>query len=555
VRLRSFLIRSGGRGIAVVAVMGILSGLASSAFVAVVNAALHARSGYLLALGFALIALVRVGTNVLSQWYVIKFAQKSILELSEGLARRVIETPFRTLESIGPSRIMTTLTDDVGTLATALTSVPLIVTNGAILLGCTFYLAWLSGTAALVLMAFGAVGGVGYKLFTRNASAHIVEARLERDTMFRLFRSLTEGIKEIKMNRARSARFIDKDFADSVQRLRRLNLAAMRRYLLADAWAQCMFFLIMGVMVFALPRLQPIPVAALTGYAFVALYAMTPIWGFIGALPAFQRGEAALARIEEVGLSLTSGSTDISPDDHRAIAGAAIEMHQITFSYPATNGSTGFTLGPIDVSVRPGELLFIIGGNGSGKSTFVKLLTGLYAPDAGEIRLNGEPVTVDKRARYREQFSAVFSDFYLFDNLAGIGGEDVDAMAASYLQLLGLQDKVSVKNGVLSTTQLSQGQRRRLALLTAYLENRPVYVFDEWAADQDPAYREIFYARFLPELKARGKTVVVITHDDRYFSLGDRVIKLEYGQVSSDDHQLGPSGPAEPLRQLAPNPL
>jgi putative ATP-binding cassette transporter len=534
VKLISFLLRSGGRGVFLVAVTGILSGLASSAFVAIVNTALHQRDGYLLILGFALIALLRVGTNVLSQWYVIKFAQQAILDLSDKLARRVVETPFRTLESVGPPRIMTTLTDDVGTLSAALTSIPAVVTNGAILLGCTFYLAWLSWSAALVLTAFGLMGGLGYKFFTRKAAGPIAEARLERDTMFRHFRTLTEGIKEIKMNRARSHRFLDLDLPESMQRLRTLNLSAMRHYLVADTWAQLMFFLIMGVMLFALPRLDHIPIESLTGYAFVALYAMTPIWGFIGALPTFHRGEAALVRIEEIGLSLNGANTDIAPAGERAAAGALIEMDQVTFAYEAVNGSGGFMLGPVDVTVQPGELVFIIGGNGSGKSTFVKLLTGLYPPESGEIRINGQPVTDETRAIYREQFSVVFSDFFLFDNLTGIGGDDVDTQAATYLTLLGLTHKVSVQNGVLSTTALSQGQRRRLALLAAYLENRPVYVFDEWAADQDPAYREIFYAKFLPELKARGKTVVVITHDDRYFHLGDRVIKLEYGKIADN---------------------
>jgi putative ATP-binding cassette transporter len=188
-------------------------------------------------------------------------------------------------------------------------------------------------------------------------------------------------------------------------------------------------------------------------------------------------------------------------------------------------------LGPINLTLRPGELVFIIGGNGSGKSTFVKLLTGLYPPDSGEITVNGRPLNESVREDYRQQFSAVFSDFYLFDTLAGLGGHDLDQKAQSYLRLLGLDDKVHVEHGVLSTTALSQGQRRRLALLAAYLEDRPVYVFDEWAADQDPVYRQIFYSKFLPELKALGKTVVVITHDDRYFYLGDRVIKLEYGKI------------------------
>lgn len=518
-----------------VAGLGILSGLASSAFVAVVNMALHRHNEAALIAGFAGITLLRVGANLLSQWYVINFAQQAILDLCDELSRRVVATPFRTLERVGPARIMTTLTDDVGTLSAALTSIPSVVTNGAILIGCTVYLAWLSWTAALVLAACGAIGSLGYKLFTRRAAAPIAAARAEREVLFRHFRTLTEGIKEIKMNRARSTRFIDTELAGSINRVRQLNLAAMRQYLAADAWAQLMFFFIMGIMLFALPSLNHIPIDSLTGYAFVALYAMTPIWGFIGALPTFQRGEAALARFDETGLSLT-GATDVAPETPRASNGAAIELRGVTFAYErGPDGTAGFVLGPIDVSLAPGELVFIIGGNGSGKSTFVKLLTGLYAPDSGDITLNRQPVTADTRATYREHFSAVFADFFLFDNLTGQHGEDLDGKAQSYLRLLDLDRKVSVRDGALSTTALSQGQRRRLALLAAYLEDRPVYVFDEWAADQDPVYREIFYSRFLPELKARGKTVVVITHDDRYFHLGDRVIKLEYGKIAMGD--------------------
>lgn len=515
-----------------VTLLGIASGLATSAFVAVVNIALHQQRGGLLIASFAGIAVVRVAANLLAQWYVINFAQQAILDLCDELSRRVVATPFRTLERVGAARIMTTLTDDVGTLSAAFTSIPSVIINGAILIGCTAYLAWLSWTAALVLAVCGALGAFGFKLFTRRAASPIAAARAERDVLFRHFRTLTEGIKEIKLNRARRTRFIDSDLALTIERVRRLNLAAMRNYLAADGWAQLVFFLVMGVMLFALPNLSDIPVESLTGFAFVGLYAMAPIWGFLNAMPTFQRGSAALARFEETGLSLTS-TEDTVPTPPRSLGGAAIELRGVTFEYEASaDGSAGFVLGPVHVSLAPGELVFIIGGNGSGKSTFVKLLTGLYAPDSGEITLNGAPVTDGARGSYREHFSTVFSDFFLFNDLTG-HGDDLDRKAESYLKLLDLDRKVSVRNGVLSTTALSQGQRRRLALLAAYLEDRPIYVFDEWAADQDPVYREIFYARFLPELKARGKTVVVITHDDRYFHLGDRVIKLEYGRIAA----------------------
>jgi putative ATP-binding cassette transporter len=533
VKLIAFLFQTNGRGILVVTLAGILSGAASSLFVAMVNASLHRPDHVLLAIGFGVVVAVRISANIFSQWFLVRFAQTSILELCDTMCRRVLDTPFRTLERVGPSRIMTTLTDDVGTLTGALQAIPSVITNAAILLGCTVYLAWLSWKAALVLAGFALIGAVGYRILTRRAARPIAEARAERETLFRTFRTLTEGIKELKMNRTRRQAFLDTDLTGTTHRLRRINLSATRHYLFADAWAQIMFFGIMGVMLFALPSLEQIPLESLTGYVFVALYAMTPLWGFMGALPIFHRGDAALTRINDLGLSLMQRPAHEGiATEPATVPGASIEMRDVTFTYNSmASGTEGFSLGPVSMAVHSGELVFVIGGNGSGKSTFVKLLTGLYAPDSGEITINGRPVGMESRDGYREHFSAVFSDFFLFENLAGASREDLDLHAQSYLRLLGLDHVVHVQDGVLSTTALSQGQRRRLALLNAYLEDRPVYVFDEWAADQDPAYRQIFYSKFLPELKARGKTVVVITHDDRYFYLGDRIIKLEYGKI------------------------
>jgi len=190
-----------------------------------------------------------------------------------------------------------------------------------------------------------------------------------------------------------------------------------------------------------------------------------------------------------------------------------------------------FIVGPISFCIHPGEMIFITGGNGSGKSTLAKLLTGLYVPDSGVIRWNGVTVTNENRDDYRQLFAVVFFDFFLFETLLGLESPDLDARAAAYLEALELQHKVQIKDGILSTTSLSQGQRKRLALLTAYLENRPIYVFDEWAADQDPTFKEVFYRKIAPELKAQGKTVVIITHDDRYFHLADRHFEMREGKL------------------------
>jgi putative ATP-binding cassette transporter len=83
-----------------------------------------------------------------------------------------------------------------------------------------------------------------------------------------------------------------------------------------------------------------------------------------------------------------------------------------------------------------------------------------------------------------------------------------------------------VKDGRLSTTRLSAGQRRRLALLQVFLDRRPVVALDEWAAEQDPIFRRVFYTELLPELQRRGATVVAITHDDRYFHIADRCVTV-----------------------------
>jgi putative ATP-binding cassette transporter len=206
----------------------------------------------------------------------------------------------------------------------------------------------------------------------------------------------------------------------------------------------------------------------------------------------------------------------------------------VTHSYRKETEDETFTLGPIDLALHPGECVFLIGGNGSGKTTLAKLLTGLYFPDAGEIRLDGRPVGEAERESYRQLFSTVFSDFHLFERLHGIEASRTDGPARQYLERFHLERKVRIEGGAFSTLDLSQGQRKRLALLAAYLEDRPIYLFDEWAADQDPAFKEIFYRQLLPELKARGKAAIVISHDDRYFGVADRVVKLEDGRLVRD---------------------
>jgi len=250
-----------------------------------------------------------------------------------------------------------------------------------------------------------------------------------------------------------------------------------------------------------------------------------------------------MQKLERLGLTLHEG--DASEKITRQLkAGASwqsVELVGVTHTYNREGEPGGFVLGPIDLTLEPGELLFITGGNGSGKTTLAKLLLSLYIPEEGEIYLDGKVLTDETREQYRQLFSAVFSDFFLFESLFGLDSVHLDANARKYLTQLQLDHKVKVEDGVLSTVDLSQGQRKRLALLTAYLEDRPIYLFDEWAADQDPLFKEIFYYQLLPELKARGKALIVISHDDRYYQVADRVIKLESGKLQQAEIIAAPA--------------
>jgi putative ATP-binding cassette transporter len=257
------------------------------------------------------------------------------------------------------------------------------------------------------------------------------------------------------------------------------------------------------------------------------------IMGLLGAIPTMGQATVSLRKVEQLGLRLATTDAAENRDSFSA-SWSHLELRDVTHTYHNEKEDDEFVLGPLNLSFRPGELVFVVGGNGSGKTTLAKLVTGLYLPESGQIVLDGETITEANRDAYRQQFSAVFSDFYLFEQLLGLGDASIDDEASEYIRRLQLDHKVKVQDRKLSTTKLSLGQRKRLALLTAYLEDRPIYVFDEWASGQDPMFKQFFYLHLAPELKARGKTVIIISHDDRYYHLSDRLIRLENGQIEFD---------------------
>jgi putative ATP-binding cassette transporter len=208
-----------------------------------------------------------------------------------------------------------------------------------------------------------------------------------------------------------------------------------------------------------------------------------------------------------------------------------IALRGVRFRYLDQTGQPLFAVGPIDLDIRAGELLFIVGGNGSGKSTLLKLLTGLYPPEDGELRLDGRRLWPTDLTRYRSLFATVFTDFHLFRRLYGIPNLD-PAEVNRWLAELDIADKTRYTEQGFTNLDLSTGQKKRLAIAAALLKERPICVFDEPAADQDPAFRRRLYEELLPRFRADGRTLIVVSHDDRWFHVADRVLEMRDGQLA-----------------------
>lgn len=479
---------------------------------------------------FALVVASVLAFNLVSRLLLIRVGQRTEYDLRMHLVRRVLATPLRKLEQIGASRIVGVLTQDIQNIGMVSSMLPNLCVNAAMLAGCLAYLAWLSLPLLGFLLIFLAVTIVINNLLHRRANRLMVAAREKFDVLMRHFTALNEGIKELKLHDARARSFLSEAMEPTTVVLKESNTKAMDGYALANVWSQVLFFIFIGLMIYGLPRMQEVSPALLTSYTLTIFFLRAPLVALVDMLPNLGRAGVALTKLEKLGISL-SGLGNASDRMVKAPPCRRLDLQKITHSYYREQEDDNFTLGPIDFTLKTGELVFLVGGNGSGKTTLAKVLCGLYPPERGNIRMDGKLVADHNWDEYRQLFSVVFSEFFLFESLLGLASSELDAQAREYLRLLQLDRKVRVEKGVLSTTELSRGQRKRLALLTAYLEDRPFYIFDEWASDQDPYFKSIFYRQLLPELRARGKGVLVISHDIHFHDVADRIVRLDYGKL------------------------
>jgi len=470
--------------------------------------------------------------NVVGSYMITDITQNKIKDLRISLAEKIFNTSYEELEKIGKSRLIEHLHQVVRIIAVNIESMPSLITKIVTIMGLAVYLFWISAKLFVVFIIFCALGSVFYLwpmvLYQKYVGQRIdAEANVSKEIL-----SLVEGVKELKLSTISQKFFLSNYYVPTLNWLAKIVSKARLIDYSLRRWGELIAFLGAATVIFVLPFTGIVKFDEILRFAIVLLLLIDPLVSVINfAYFNLQEMEIAFKKLYSIGLN----PQEKYQDDQRILGNLAIpptiQLNNIKYQYSAQNEADHFQLGPLDLVFSAGKITFITGGNGSGKSTLAKILCGLYRPTNGDIFCNKDRITDENRSSFSELFAVVFFDFYLFDALMQQVDSKQHEKALSYLYKLKLSNKVKIENGKFSTIGLSQGQRKRLALLNAFMSDKPIYMFDEWAADQDPDFKDVFYNEIIHELKAEGKSVICITHDEKYFNKADVLYHLVEGRV------------------------
>ena len=485
-------------------------------------------------LRLAFMFLVTVALFALSQQAVTAIVAREVEAMIDrmrlAMVKDIRRSDIQTIDSIGRAPLYAALTQDAQTISRSL---PLLVIGSqqmAMLVFVCLYLAWLSMTAFVMAAGF-TLFAIGLHLQRMTALGLATrEVMAQEGQLFGGLSGLLRGLKEVRLNELRGEQVVGELAAVSAH-ARAAKTAIKARWAVESALIQLVFYLLVGLMVFVVPIFTSEFHQSVVQATTAVLFLIGPIGMIAQAIPAVGDAQHSLQEMQGLQQRLRQALADGVDESAEPLSAAVqdVTLEGIRYRYPSEHGDSGFAVGPLNARFRCGQITFITGGNGSGKSTMMRLLTGLMHPQQGALQVNGEALRPEQMQAWRDQISAVFADYYLFRRLYGVAPEAL-ARAEALLQKLEMADKVHIRDGAFTTVDLSAGQRKRLALVVAELEDKPVLILDEWAADQDPHFRKLFYEELLPSFRARGKMVICVTHGDRWFDLADQILAMNEGQ-------------------------
>jgi putative pyoverdin transport system ATP-binding/permease protein len=519
-------------------VMALVSGAANGVLLAIINVASEHATESEVSLRFFLLFITSLATFVYAKKYVMNEATVLVEQVLQRVRLRITDkirrTDLRFIEGLGAGDLFTTLSHDTDVISQSAIVLIGAAASISMVLASLAYIAYLSVAAFVITIASISLGIILYGMHRKGLIEDYHLSIKMEGYFFDALGHVLKGFKEIKVNRRRSDD-VFRNVTEISQETERVKIRTGLKSTVDYIFSQTFYYTLIGIVIFVMPMVSATHSLVVMRLTAAILFIIGPLDLIVGSFPLLGRSTVAVQNLRRIEAEVDNALSKevITEIEMGSLFSnfSSIEFVKLGYRYDSSDGQTGFAVGPLNLELRRGDLLFIVGGNGSGKSTFLKTLTGLYAPSSGEVRVDGRVVVSEERSEYRELFSIIFGDFHLFDKFYGL--QDVDEKrVAELLDLMQLSHKTKYKDGKFSTVELSTGQKKRLAMITALLEDKPIYVFDEWAADQDPEFKDFFYNKLLLKLKEQGKTVVVVTHDDRYFHLPDKLIKMEYGEIA-----------------------
>ena len=520
-------------------VMACTSGLSNGSLLAIITFAAKAvsRDSDGGSFRYLILFIISLLSFIMGKRYALKHAtiiiEGLIKKVRTRITNKIRQSELLFFENIEKSHIYTRINQDTNFISQSALLIINSCQSALILVFCLFYIAWLSKVAFFITVGAIIAAVIIYLMYRKEVN-HLLQEITDKET--ELFDSLThivDGFKELKVNRRKSDHVFThfKDISDSTEKIKiKTGIAFVTDFV----YSQTFFYILIAILVFLLPMFIDTYSEVIIKLVMAVLFIIGPVEMVVGVIPVLARANVAVGNLYKLE-ELIDKEGGIIPQTEQAPfqpieSFREIRIDKATFNYKDKDEKVLFHLGPIDLSIKSGEIVFLVGGNGCGKSTLLKLLSGLYYPSSGALYLDDDVLSKPIYPSYRELFSLIFADFHIFDRLYGFGEVDTKKVN-DLIKLMELDKKTQYVDGKFTETNLSTGQRKRLALIAAFLEDKPIYMFDEVAADQDPEFRAYFYNELLMDLKKRGKTVIAATHDDKYFHVADRVLKMEYGKI------------------------
>jgi putative pyoverdin transport system ATP-binding/permease protein len=537
-RLFDFLRKESPESWRLIFIMAITCGIANGVLLGIINTGSAMASEKAVSVRWLLLFLIAMAIFIVAKKVslskAILVAERALKNLRVRISGKIRHSDLIVLENLSKGEIYTKLSQDAGLISQSAFVIINAAQESIMLVFCLLYLAWLSKVAFTITVVAVSVAVFVYYNHRKTVMEDLKVLAGREAQLLDSMGHIISGFKEIKLNLAKSDSLFA-SFTELANGTEELKVKTETKFITDIMFSSVFFYFLLASVVFLLPRMMPTYSDVVLKSTAVILFIIGPLQMIVGAAPVLARANASLSGLYDLEerLDASMQEKDFGKDEvprHLFRNFQNISLKGVHFSYLDSAGQADFSVGPLDLEVGRGEVIFLVGGNGCGKSTLLKLLAGLYVPSSGSIKVDNRLLHNSNIQPYRELFAAIFGDFHLFDRLYGMENVDYERVA-SLIHDMEIEDKTQFVGGRFTHLNLSTGQRKRLALISALLEDREIYVFDEWAADQDPVFRKRFYEEIIPALKRQGKTVLAVTHDDRYWERADTLIKMEYGKI------------------------